>query len=67
MPELVALSDAPGGDENFLQPDNAIADLLSLRALTADEHGAQRIAFTPMWQRARDWFDGMWMRPAMSG
>jgi N-carbamoyl-L-amino-acid hydrolase len=33
-----------------------IADLEELRALTADENGAQRVAFTPTWQKARDWF-----------
>lgn len=39
-------------------PAQVIADLEELRALTADEHGAQRVAFTPTWQRARDWFEG---------
>jgi N-carbamoyl-L-amino-acid hydrolase len=34
-----------------------IADLEELRALTADENGAQRVAFTPMWQKARNWFE----------
>jgi N-carbamoyl-L-amino-acid hydrolase len=34
-----------------------IADLEELRALTADENGAQRVAFTPTWQKARDWFE----------
>jgi len=27
-----------------------------LRALTADENGAQRVAWTPMWLMAREWF-----------
>jgi len=27
-----------------------------LRALTADENGAQRVAWTPMWLKARAWF-----------
>lgn len=27
-----------------------------LRALTADENGAQRVAWTPMWLKAREWF-----------
>jgi hydantoinase/carbamoylase family amidase len=38
------------------KPDQVIANLRELAALTADEHGAQRLAFTPTWQRARVWF-----------
>jgi len=34
----------------------AIQMLKELRALTADEHGAQRVAWTPMWLKARAWF-----------
>ena len=37
-------------------PNQAIANLRELAALTSDDNGAQRIAFTPTWQRARDWF-----------
>jgi beta-ureidopropionase / N-carbamoyl-L-amino-acid hydrolase len=33
-----------------------IADLEELRALTADANGAQRLAWSPMWLRAREWF-----------
>src|ERR1700722_1645697 len=33
-----------------------ISDLEQLRALTADNHGAQRIAWSPMWLKARAWF-----------
>ena len=33
-----------------------ISDLEELRALTADTHGAQRIAWSPMWLKARGWF-----------
>jgi len=33
-----------------------ISDLEELRALTADDHGAQRLAWSPMWLKARDWF-----------
>lgn len=32
-----------------------IAELKELRSLTGDEHGAQRVAFTPTWVRAREW------------
>ena len=34
----------------------AIGLLKELRALTADENGAQRVAWTPMWLKARAWF-----------
>ena len=34
----------------------AIELLKELRTLTADENGAQRLAWTPMWIKARDWF-----------
>ena len=37
----------------------AISDLQELRALTADDHGAQRIAWSPMWLKARAWFQTM--------
>jgi len=37
-------------------PNRVIANLRELAALTSDANGAQRLAFTPTWQRARDWF-----------
>ena len=36
----------------------AVALLKELRGLTADENGAQRLAWSPMWLNARDWFLG---------
>jgi N-carbamoyl-L-amino-acid hydrolase len=33
-----------------------IAELEELRALTADAHGAQRLAWGPVWLQAREWF-----------
>jgi N-carbamoyl-L-amino-acid hydrolase len=33
-----------------------IADLRALRELTEDADGAQRVAWTPMWLKAREWF-----------
>lgn len=33
-----------------------VADLRELAAMTSNEHGAQRLAWTPTWQKARDWF-----------
>ncbi len=38
-----------------LDPKRVIADLKELRALTSDSHGAQRVAFTPTWIKAREW------------
>ncbi len=34
----------------------AVEDLKELAVLTADEKGAQRVAWTAEWQKARDWF-----------
>lgn len=39
-----------------LNPQRTIDELKELRALTADENGAQRVAFTPTWDKARAWF-----------
>jgi N-carbamoyl-L-amino-acid hydrolase len=39
-----------------LDPSRAIADLRELAALTSDEHGAQRVAWTPAWGKAREWY-----------
>ena len=33
-----------------------VADLRELAALTSDADGAQRVAWSPTWQKARDWF-----------
>ena len=35
-----------------------IEELKQLRALTGDEHGAQRVAWTDTWLKAREWFGG---------
>ncbi len=39
-----------------LNPKRTVAELKELRALTADENGAQRVAWTDTWLKARDWF-----------
>lgn len=39
-----------------LNPQRTIAELQELSALTSDENGAQRLAWTPTWAKARDWF-----------
>jgi hydantoinase/carbamoylase family amidase len=38
-----------------LDPSRAVADLRALRELTGDERGAQRVAWTDTWVRARAW------------
>ncbi len=38
---------------NDLDPSRTVAELKQLRTLTGDEHGAQRVAFTPPWTAAR--------------
>jgi hydantoinase/carbamoylase family amidase len=38
-----------------LNPKRTVAELKELRALTGDDHGAQRVAFTKMWATTRAW------------
>ncbi|MBC8011334.1 MAG: hydantoinase/carbamoylase family amidase [Burkholderiales bacterium] len=38
-----------------LNPARVVQELKELRALTGDAEGAQRVAFTPTWKRAREW------------
>ena len=38
-----------------MNPERTIAELKELRALTSDENGAQRVAFTATWAKARNW------------
>jgi N-carbamoyl-L-amino-acid hydrolase len=38
-----------------LNPKRTIAELKELRELTSDGNGAQRVAFTPTWAKARAW------------
>ena len=39
-----------------LSPKRTVAELKELRALTGDENGAQRVAWTDTWLKAHDWF-----------
>jgi N-carbamoyl-L-amino-acid hydrolase len=39
-----------------LDPKRTVAELKELRALTGDENGAQRLAWTDIWLKAREWF-----------
>ena len=39
-----------------LNPKRTVAELKELRALTSDENGAQRVAWTDTWLKAREWF-----------
>jgi N-carbamoyl-L-amino-acid hydrolase len=38
-----------------LNPKRTIAEVKELRSLTADENGAQRVAFTKTWVKTREW------------
>src|SRR5437764_985994 len=38
-----------------LDPKRTVSELKELRSLTGDENGAQRVAFTPIWAKARKW------------
>jgi len=38
-----------------LNPKRTVAELKELRSLTGDDDGAQRVAFTPTWLKAREW------------
>jgi N-carbamoyl-L-amino-acid hydrolase len=38
-----------------LEPARTVAELKELRGLTGDENGAQRVAWTETWERARGW------------
>jgi len=40
---------------SILNPSRAVAELKELRELTGNENGAQRVAFTPTWAKARAW------------
>ena len=39
-----------------LNPKRTVAELKELRALTSDDNGAQRVAWTDTWLKAREWF-----------
>ena len=40
---------------SHLNAKRCVAELKELRALTGDENGAQRVAFTPLWVQTRAW------------
>jgi N-carbamoyl-L-amino-acid hydrolase len=41
-----------------LDPSRTVAELRELREFTEDENGAQRVAWTETWERARGWLRG---------
>src|SRR5215469_15732203 len=41
----------------MVDPKTVLQNLEELRALTADEQGAQRLAWSPIWLKARAWFE----------
>ena len=44
-------------DNSSFDPQIAVTLLHELRELTANEHGAQRVAWTETWRKARSWFE----------
>jgi N-carbamoyl-L-amino-acid hydrolase len=42
----------------MVDPKRMLVNLEELRALTSDEHGAQRVAWSSVWLKAREWFEG---------
>src|SRR6266513_178552 len=42
----------------MLDPGRTVDELRELQELTGDENGAQRLAWTETWERARDWLRG---------
>jgi hydantoinase/carbamoylase family amidase len=47
---------APLDDPELPSAYRVIANLRELAALTSNEHGAQRVAWGPVWNDAREWF-----------
>ena len=45
-----------------LNPKRTVGELKELRILTGDADGAQRVAWTPTWAKARKWLDGKMQR-----
>jgi N-carbamoyl-L-amino-acid hydrolase len=41
-----------------LDPSRTVTELKELRELTGDDEGAQRVAWTETWERAREWLRG---------
>jgi N-carbamoyl-L-amino-acid hydrolase len=41
-----------------LDPKRTVAELRELQQLTGDDNGAQRVAWTETWERAREWLRG---------
>jgi len=42
-------------DRAVLDPSRTVSELRELRELTGDQNGAQRVAWTETWDRAREW------------
>ena len=42
-----------------LDPGRVVSQLRELQELTGDENGAQRVAWTDIWNTARSWLDGL--------
>uniref|UniRef100_UPI001866A97D hydantoinase/carbamoylase family amidase n=1 Tax=Luteolibacter marinus TaxID=2776705 RepID=UPI001866A97D len=44
---------------DHLDPRRTVRELKELRALTGNADGAQRVAFTEVWTKAREWYRGL--------
>jgi len=53
----VSLSETIMASSQLFDPQIALNLLHELRELTANEHGAQRVAWTETWRKARSWFE----------
>src|ERR1700694_1610486 len=58
-PPLIStdIASSLGSHAMTLDPSRVVADLRELQELTGDENGAQRVAWTDTWERARAWLD----------
>jgi N-carbamoyl-L-amino-acid hydrolase len=54
-PHGLQYQNATNAMKSDLDPRRTVSELKELRSLTADENGAQRIAFTPTWVATRAW------------
>src|SRR4051794_9771299 len=55
---LLPHSREPSTIAQMLDPGRTVAELRELQELTGDENGAQRVAWTDTWERAREWLRG---------
>jgi N-carbamoyl-L-amino-acid hydrolase len=57
IPIIADMAASLGSHAMPLDPSRTVAELRELQQLTGDENGAQRVAWTETWVRAKDWLD----------